>query len=588
MHPFLPRLSFFLILHLYFLPSSSLFDGDLMLPGPTMSLEHLDPTLPPALPSQPAYCSVVVLQQDFSDTVGSPPVSVNYTHPPDCPFPWTRVVLGLSLAVSGPQESRVGAVWIDGVEVLRTITPIPMAPGAFWRIDKDVTRYAALFRRLANGGGVVSMMLENSIAVLPGVFSANVSLRYYRGPLDDGQAASMPDVAHPSIRSLYHEPADVVLPVSKPDGYDGSGFWHRIDSETGVEATTVVIPRNAYRAVLEIFVSYHGDEDTWYTNPLRSEYLRQPTTAKLSASRANGAFRQVYATIDGRYVGGRVPFPVVYPSAINPFFWSPVTAIGAFDMPSYDLDLTPFLGLMLDGRPHEVGLGVRGAQPHWLVAANLHLWIDHWSDAVQAGPLEYFAPAIQMNRNAQWRNVDGESEVGAEGLERFAGWVSSSRGNLTTQVRHKTKMKSEVEVQNRGTASQSDFIFKERTTVTVLRGNQWMARVQAVVEAPMQVQTTVQNAVGAPALQKTRFFHQLMQTVSLNEGQSGATTTRELTDRQDAEGSAMTSGGWGSGKSRSAYRYKDGSRCYARNVNTAGGVVIQDKKASCAAMAGVA
>ncbi|CAL9127046.1 unnamed protein product [Musa textilis] len=175
MHPGLYEVSVLLLLHLYVAAficttgasSPSLFDGNLELPRgsiPTVSLEHLDPTLPPALPTQTPHCSLVVLQQDFADTAGA---SANYTHPPDCPFPWTRVVLELSAAATDLQESRVAAIWIDGAEVLRTATPIPMVRGAFWRVHKDVTRYTALLRRLAGGGGVISMMLENSNAVLP-------------------------------------------------------------------------------------------------------------------------------------------------------------------------------------------------------------------------------------------------------------------------------------------------------------------------------------------------------------------------------------------------------------------------------------
>ncbi|RRT45200.1 hypothetical protein B296_00052698, partial [Ensete ventricosum] len=154
MHPGLYELSC-LLLHLYFAAficttgasSPSLFDANLELPGgsiPTVLMEHLDPTLPPALPTQTPHCSLVVLQQHFNDTVGAPPTSANYTHPPDCPFPWTRVVLELSVAAADLQESRVAAIWIDGAEVLRTVTPIPMVRDAFWRVHKDVTRYTAL------------------------------------------------------------------------------------------------------------------------------------------------------------------------------------------------------------------------------------------------------------------------------------------------------------------------------------------------------------------------------------------------------------------------------------------------------------
>ncbi|KAG1339047.1 peptide-N4-(N-acetyl-beta-glucosaminyl)asparagine amidase A [Cocos nucifera] len=463
-----------------------------------------------------------------------------------------------------------------------------MAPGAFWRVRKDITRYAALLRRIAGGGngGAISMMLENSNDVLPGVFSANVSLHFYRGALSPSpRRLAAGFSAHPSIKGLYPEPADLILPVSNPNGYYRSGFWLRIDNETHVHSTSIAIPKNTYRAVLEIFVSYHGDDEFWYTNPLRSAYLHSPSN--LSTPRANGGFRQVYATIDGRFVGGHIPFAVLYPSSINPYFWSPVAAIGAFDMPSYDLDLTPFLGFMLDGRPHDIGLAVRDAQPSWLVSANLHLWVDAWSDSVQAGLIEYIAPPVKMNRNAEWRDKDGQSEINAEGLLRFTGWVSSSKGNLTTQVTQKIKFKSQVEVQNRGSTTQIEFQIKERMMVAIQKGHQPLGRVQLYVEAPLQVQTSMVRAAGGALFQKSRLYHQLTEMVTLSEGQ--AMTTSTLTDRQDAEGSALMHGDasvWGSGSTKSSYRYKDDSTCYLRNVNTAGGVVMMDtKSASCAAVA---
>ncbi|XP_072958774.1 peptide-N4-(N-acetyl-beta-glucosaminyl)asparagine amidase A-like [Typha angustifolia] len=555
-------------------------------PIPTISLEHLDPTLPPVLlPGETPRCSVVVLQQDFADTVGAPPASANYTQPEECPFPWTRVVLELSIVASDLQNDRVAAIWIGGAEVLRTATPRPMAPGAFWHVHKDMTRYSSLLRGLSKGGAV-SMMLENSNEALPGVYSANVSLHFYRGssPIKS-QLLKSSYASHPSIRGLYREPADLILPISNPNGYYGSGFWFRINNESGVESSTVTIPRNAYRVVLEIFVSYHGDDEFWYMNPLRSTYLQD--AQNLSAPRTNGGFRQVYATLDGRFVGGHVPFAVIYPGNINPYFWSPVAAIGAFDMPSYDLDLTPFLEFMLDGQPHVIGLGVRDAQQHWLVSANLHVWVDPWSDVVQAGLLEYFCPPIKMNRNAEWRYQDGQSEINAEGLVRFIGWVSSSRGNLTTQVRQKIKYKSQVEVQNHGTFTQVEVQNKMRMMVGLQKGHQPLGRVQLLMEAPLQMQTSNVNAAGGAVLSKTRLYHQLMEAVTLTEGQAMMTST--LTDRQDAEGTALMNGKtavWGSGSTRSAYRLKDDNRCYMRTLNAVGGVIMMDAKtASCSAMA---
>ncbi|ONK77189.1 uncharacterized protein A4U43_C02F4010 [Asparagus officinalis] len=216
-----------------------------------------------------------------------------------------------------------------------------------------------------------------------------------------------------------------------------------------------------------------------YTNPLRAEYE--------AGGHANGGFRQVYATIDGQFVGGHIPFPVIYPGSINPFFWSPVSAIGAFDMPSYDLDITPFLGAMLDGQPHEIGIGVKDAQKFWLVTANLHVWVDVWSDATEGGLVSY-------------------SEVDGEGLVKFVGWVKSSKGNLTTMVRMKIKFKNQVEVQNRGAVRQVEMINKERMTIgQTNERHQILGRVQLFTESPLQIQSSTVNAIGGATFQKTSF-----------------------------------------------------------------------------------
>ncbi|ONK62607.1 uncharacterized protein A4U43_C07F5860 [Asparagus officinalis] len=210
-----------------------------------------------------------------------------------------------------------------------------------------------------------------------------------------------------------------------------------------------------------------------------------------------------------------------------------------------------------------------------------------WSDSCQAGPHPVLRPQCKFNRNAEWRSADGQSEINAEGLSRFIGWVSSSKGNLTTISRQKLKFKSQVEVQNRGEIKRIELNNKGRSQVEVVKSHQTLARVQLLMEAPLQVQTTSMTAAGGAVFQKSRLFHQLEEIVNLSEGQ--AMTTSQLTDRQDAEGSALMHEGtpvWGSGTTRSQYKYRDESTCYLRAINTAGGLVMVDtKSATCANIA---
>ncbi|CAL9188367.1 unnamed protein product [Musa hybrid cultivar] len=549
-------------------------------PASSAGLELLDPTLPSALPAQTPKCTVAVLDHAFAVGVASlPVVSINYTQPPECPAPWTRVVLEVAMAASGlARKHRVAAVWLDGVEILRTSTPpLLTAADAFWRVQKDVTSYAAIINRLA-GGGTVSMIVDNSAVDLAAVLAANVSFHFYRGEL----SASSKHTGHPSLWGLYREPADLVIPISRERGSYGSGFWFQISGNPQAVAAPVTVPRNTYRAVLEIFVSYHADDESWYMNPLRFTY----NARDVAASTANGGFRQLYATVDGRFVGGHVPYAVIYSSSINPYFWSPVTAIGTFDIPTHDIDLTPFLGLLLDGRPHELAIGVKDAQKYWLLSANLHLWVDRWSDAVQAGIVEYTTPTLKVNRNAQWHNQDGHSEVDAEGQLRFVGWVSSSKGNMTTTVGQKLRFKSQVSVHNRGAVRQVDVVNREKTTVTTKSGQRTVGKVQLLMEAPLQVQTSVVRVAGGPTFENTRLSHQLQETAYVKE--LSAVSMSKLSDRQEAEGSAMVheeEAQWGIASTRSYYKYTDENSCYLRTVNAEEGAIKVDMASrSCSAI----
>ncbi|KAL0914991.1 hypothetical protein M5K25_015386 [Dendrobium thyrsiflorum] len=430
------------------------------------TLEYIDPTLPPLHPTHNPKCSITILQHDFADTAGAPPVSVPYYPPADCPAPWSRVVLELSGSASDIQKDRIAAIWLSGAELLRTSTPFPLSPGVFWRVQKDITRYTALLRSpspddnstdaeaAAAATATISMMLENSNASLPGVYSVNISLHFYRGAV--AQLNS-----HPIIKGLYREPADLILPISNEVGECGPGYWFKLHNESDVQLTSLSIPNNTYRAVLELYVSHHADDEYWYANPLRSTEetkLMSLSSSLLSSPfrpKANGGFRQVELTIDKLYAGAVVPFPVIYPGSINPFFWAPVAGIAAYDLPSYDLDLTPFVGLLVDGREHEFRLIIRDSQPFWLVSGNLHLWLDAWSDRVEGKLVRHRVPPLRLSRQADWRGSDGKSSIDGQVIVRFAGWVSSSKGNVSTSIRQRLKFKSRVEIQRKGVVKQA-------------------------------------------------------------------------------------------------------------------------------------
>lgn len=296
------------------------------------------------------------------------------------------------------------------------------------------------------------------------------------------------------------------------------------------------------------------------------------------------------ATIDGRFAGSAVPFPVIYPGSVNPYFWSPVAAIGAYNHPSYDFELTPFLGLLLDGAPHEFGLAVKDSQPYWLVSGNLHLWLDPWSDTVEAGLLRYKAPPLKLNRQADWEENEGKSEIEGEVIIRFSGWVSSSAGNLTTSMRHHVKFKSHVEVEEKGESRTVEVENKSRTTIRVEQDDEVVSRVMVETEAPLQMTTMIAKGRGGGSgsrFRKVKLAHKLEELRTLNEGKTEAFSA--MTDRQVSEGSVLLEEGlpmWGKGDTKSIYKYRDNKSCYLRTVNVVGGKVKADEEtASCSSVA---
>lgn len=549
------------------------------------TLEYMDPTLPPLLPTQNPKCSVLVLQQDFGYTIGAPPATANYTAPQDCPSPWSRVVLELSAVASDLQKDRIAAIWLDGAEILRTSTPFPMAPGVFWHVRKDITRYTALLR--SGGSSQLYVMLENSNWTFPGVYSVNVSLHFYRGAVQEGARENRRLNAHPRIRGLYREPADLIIPVSRQVNDAASGFWFKVTNESDVQVARILVPNNTYRAVLEVYVSHHGDDEYWYANPLRTTTSRHNGGGQYGSRKANGGFRQVVASIDGKYVGSVVPFPVISPGSINPYFWAPVAAIGAYDHPSYDLDLTPFVGQLVNGEPHDFGLTVRDCQPYWLVGANLHLWLDAWSDKVEGALVRYKVPTLRMSKQADWKNSDGKSEVEGQTIIRFSGWVSSSEGNTTTSVRHKVKFKSHIEVEGKGTMKNVELESKARTTIRIERDELVIGRMLVDTESPLQMMTSSSNGGGGTKIHKTKLFHEMIETRRTAAGKGETFST--ITDWQEAEGSVLVDDAdnvvWGSGDTKSYYKFRDDKVCYLRTVNMVGGKVKEDEETdSCSAV----
>ncbi|XAR71905.1 Peptide-N(4)-(N-acetyl-beta-glucosaminyl)asparagine amidase [Bertholletia excelsa] len=542
-------------------------------------------------------CSLLAFDHIFGNTVGLPPVSVGYSPPSSCPPPWSRVVLEFRASSAGEQYDRIAGIWLGGVEILRTSTAEPNDNGVFWTVRKDVTRYASLLRQ---SNLELTVMLENIVNdVFTGVYNVNLTLLYYKsGSIRIPSSCTELGLLNNDIKSDYetekcnHNP--LVLPIEAADGVEGprnsggmyetpadliiplsnrreEGFWFRIESESGVKFKAIRIPRNTRRAVLEIYVSFHGNDEFWYSNPPDS-YI---TVNNLPTERGHGAYREVFVKIDGSFVGSTVPFPVIFTGGINPLFWEPVVAIGAFNLPSYDLDLTPFLGLLLDGKFHNFGLGVADSISFWLVNANIHLWLDHGSRAVQAKSTTGRTPALWIQKTSRFNQLDGFFEIEATRNGRFAGWVKSREGNLTTCVWQQFKFKNSITFDRNGTYKVVRQKVKTRMVVRVQSEvGSLINRTIVKRKYPLKViTTTVPMPQWGTDLMTTDVSH------ALTEKSSHGGLTRSLYNVQDSRGwmevkdHSVLAGSAGTNQSFSS---RDEFGCFLRIVAATEGRLVRD------------
>jgi ribosomal protein S8E len=339
----------------------------------------------------------------------------------------------------------------------------------------------------------------------------------------------------------------------------------------------VSIPSNTYRAVLEVFVSPHSNDEFWYSNP-PDLYIREND---LTTGRGNAAYREVVVSVDGHFAGSFVPFPVIYTGGINPLFWQPVAALGAFDLPTYDVELTPFLGLLVDGKAHEIVLSVVDGIAEWLVDANLHLWLDPASPNVSAALSRYRTPRLSITRRYSTRRpLDGRFEIRAKRKSRFSGWVNSSFGNFTTDVETELEATSLVEFTSQG-SNKTVQLQVEQDTEVVVRSSETrkeVGKVETEAKYPLWLEMVTEDGENGTYVMRANLTHSLsVETDAEAEGLFDGET--KVVDEQAAVGWMLVRDHDvldGSAATTQAYRYSDEAGKYERAIDTLDGAVLSD------------
>ncbi|EEF37846.1 peptide-N4-(N-acetyl-beta-glucosaminyl)asparagine amidase A [Ricinus communis] len=535
-------------------------------PTPTVYFEVTKPIHVPN--TKP--CIHTVLQHDFGYTYGKSPVLANYTPPSHCPSQhFSKIILEWNATCKGRQFDRIFGVWLGGVELLRSCTAEPRATGIFWSVQKDITRYYSSL--LKDETQELAVYLGNLVdSTYTGVYRVNVTLYFY--PAEDKSSYNENSLLD-HFKARHDSKADLILPISR-DLPLNDGLWFQIQNSTDTQLKEFEIPPNVYRAVLEVYVSFHENDEFWYSN-YYNEYI---SANNLTGSPGNGPFREVIVSLDGEVLGAIWPFTVIYTGGINPLLWRPITAIGSFDLPSYDLEMTPLLGSVLDGKTHKLGFSVTNALNVWYIDANLHLWLDHKSKKIEGKVLKHEGKPLAFSLISNFKDLNGTFLAAAQRSISSTGWVKCSFGKITTHFNQRFSYNNSMEMGDDGNLQIVNQTINFTDSVSFRKLTSSVHSFKSFKNFNIGLYSDFFDQGNGTSLYVTNV------TLGFNEKKSKDSSfgfdTSSLKNLQNAQGVMVVKNNLvvnGVGSTQQVYKYDGDKFCYFRNVSSSNYTILYDK-----------
>lgn len=190
---------------------------------------------PPIIYPETNPCTVVLFRNEALAVYGQI-VNATYNPPAECQGPlWSKVLLKFHGSVAGVQFDRAGALWVGGVELLRTTTPEPDERGIQWKVERDVTDYSSIFRAPSNA----TLQIPNTVNdQYTGVLYITATLVFWEA--DDSSQATV---------------ADAVIALSPPPSF--ANPWSSMSiAGNAIRNTTFQFPRSdVISASLDLYAS---------------------------------------------------------------------------------------------------------------------------------------------------------------------------------------------------------------------------------------------------------------------------------------------------------------------------------------------
>ena len=482
-----------------------------------------------------------------------------FTPPSACPGPWAKVVLEADFSIeAGRQFDRTANIWVGATNVYFGTTSEPSGTVArSWHIERDLTDYSALFHQAQNGrvdlGNLVNSTFTSSLF-------GTAQLQFY--PLS--RHVQAPDTA------------DLVLPMSSSN----TGGTVFLSSTTDALSATFNLPTNVERAYLDVLAQSQSTDEFWYT------CVPNDVATELQSCIGTG-FRESEVTIDGQPAGIASVYPWIYTGGIDPLLWRPIPGVQTLNFVPYRVDLTPFAGLLSNGKPHTVSVNVFNASNGFSTTATLLAFLDHGSTQVTgavtrntlaAAPTPNVAENLTTDPSG---NITGNVTVTSKRNFRIEGFARTSHGRVDTSVE-----------QNIGFSNRQDFnitslVFVQNITqntsissLTKTRGSHHGGNTSfQTFEWPLSVDINFTvNSDGSGGFQTTTIKqtfnnNQLIQRDDGPDFFSTVSNTVAPTDTLLFDANFNITGGQGQASSQHYFSNDSTGACFSRSIAAAGGIL---------------
>lgn len=370
-------------------------------------------TAEPSVPRPHSKPCVVQLFQNlaFADFT---PKSFSYAPPSGCPGHWAKVVFNADFTVTaGRQFDRTAAFYLGHANIYYGTTAEPrktLSPS--WHVERDVTDLSAIFKSDQTGEANIGNFVGVSGGVTyNGIIYSSAALEFYPGGESDGS----------------HRAPDIVVPVNGQGGDAGT-----LNTTSDQITQTLNLPTNVERVYLDVIAQSQNSDEFWY-------FCVPTDQAANLLSCGNTPFRETEVTIDDQPAGVAPVYPWIYTGGIDPYLWEPIPSVQTLDFVPYRVDLTPFAGVLSDGNPHVVGVGVYNANVYFLATANLLVFTDHNGQTVTGGLLSNNltmpSPVVTENiTTSPGATYTGTISVASDRSFAISGYVNTSHGRVETTV----------------------------------------------------------------------------------------------------------------------------------------------------------